>query len=37
MKKVLGFCLVGLGVVSAWGQGAPLLLNWGVLDKARTR
>ena len=32
MKQFLGFCLAGLCVISAWGQGAPLLLDWGVID-----
>ena len=32
MKKILGFCLVGWCAVSAWGAGAPLLLDAGALD-----
>ena len=32
MKRFLGCCLVGLSVVSAWGAGAPLILDWGVVD-----
>jgi|GEM_PF-952007 hypothetical protein len=32
MKKILGFCLVGWCAVSAWGAGAPLLLEAGALD-----
>ena len=31
MKKFLGSCLVGFGMLSAAG-GAPLILDWGVLD-----
>mgnify|MGYP003588385424 CR=1 FL=1 len=34
MKKIIGCCLAGLCVVSAWGAGAPLLLDWGVVDTA---
>ncbi|NCA83594.1 MAG: hypothetical protein EOM72_12795, partial [Opitutae bacterium] len=34
MKKIIGFCLAGLCAVSAWGAGAPLLLDWGVVDTA---
>ncbi|MDY0149850.1 MAG: S8 family serine peptidase [Kiritimatiellia bacterium] len=32
MMWMVGFCLVGLWISSAWGQGAPLLLDWGVVD-----
>ena len=32
MKRFLGCCLVGLSAVSAWGAGAPLILDWGVVD-----
>ena len=32
MKKFLGSCLVGLCAFSAWGAGAPLILDWGTLD-----
>ena len=31
MKKILGFCLVGLFALSAMGA-APLLLDWGIVD-----
>ncbi|MGD9611382.1 MAG: S8 family serine peptidase [Kiritimatiellia bacterium] len=32
MKNILGFWLVGLCAASAWGAGAPLLLETGALD-----
>ena len=32
MKKILGLCWLALGVVSAWGAGAPLILDSGALD-----
>ncbi|MGD9613165.1 MAG: S8 family serine peptidase, partial [Kiritimatiellia bacterium] len=32
MKKSVGFCAAVLCAVAAWGQGAPLLLDWGTLD-----
>ena len=32
MKTILGVFLVGFGASVAWGSGAPLVLDWGVVD-----